>query len=166
MMPQGQGNQLAHGYPGTPVGDLFPLGQAVLGSGSQSSLRPIRAGELRAHSAVTNNLLSRYCVLPESRHEEVTSGWRALTDALTSLVIQVRSSPISKPPITRVSKITAEWGINFQLQIQNCPASRLSCPYREGSVGILAENLFLQTDTDTQFQVTSFTDTDFRRKIK
>ena len=51
MMPQGQGNQLAHGYPGTPVGDLFPLGQAVLGSGSQSSLRPIRAGELRSHSA-------------------------------------------------------------------------------------------------------------------
>ena len=50
-MPQGQGIQPAHGYPGTPVGDLFPLGQAVLGSGSQSSLRPIRAGELRAHSA-------------------------------------------------------------------------------------------------------------------
>ena len=50
-MPNGQGNQVAHGYPGTPVGDLFLLGQAVLGSGSQSSLRPIRAGELRAHSA-------------------------------------------------------------------------------------------------------------------
>ena len=51
-MAQGQGNQLAHGYPGTPVGDLFPLGQAVLGSGAESSLRPIRAGELRSHSAV------------------------------------------------------------------------------------------------------------------
>ena len=50
-MAQGQGNQLAHGYPGTPVGDLFPLGQAVLGSGAESSLRPIRAGELRSHSA-------------------------------------------------------------------------------------------------------------------
>ena len=48
-MAQGQGNQLAHGYPGTPVGDLFPLGQAVLGSGAESSLRPIRAGELRSH---------------------------------------------------------------------------------------------------------------------
>ena len=50
-MAQGQGNQLAHGYPGTPVGDLFPLGQAVLGSRAESSLRPIRAGELRSHSA-------------------------------------------------------------------------------------------------------------------
>ena len=50
-MAQGQGNQLAHGYPGTPVGDLFPLGQSVLGSGAESSLRPIRAGELRSHSA-------------------------------------------------------------------------------------------------------------------
>ena len=51
-MANGQGNQLAHGYPGTPVGDLFPPGaNALLGSGAQSSLRPIRAGELRAHSA-------------------------------------------------------------------------------------------------------------------
>ena len=53
-MAQGQGNQLAHGYPGTPVGNLFPLGQAVLGSGAESSLRPIRAGELRSHSAEIN----------------------------------------------------------------------------------------------------------------
>ena len=53
-MANGQGNQLAHGYPGTPVGDLFPLGQAVLGSGAESSLRPIRAGELRSHSAPKN----------------------------------------------------------------------------------------------------------------
>ena len=52
MMPQGQGIQPAHGYPGTPVGDLFPPGANVLlGDGNQSSLRPIRAGELRAHSA-------------------------------------------------------------------------------------------------------------------
>ena len=51
-MAQGQGNQLAHGYPGTPVGDLFPPGANVLlGSGAESSLRPIRAGELRSHSA-------------------------------------------------------------------------------------------------------------------
>ena len=40
------------GIQGTPVGDLFPLGaNAVLGSGAESSLRPIRAGELRSHSA-------------------------------------------------------------------------------------------------------------------
>ena len=55
-MANGQGNQLAHGYPGTPVGDLFPPGANVLlGSGAQSSLRPIRAGELRAHSACSNS---------------------------------------------------------------------------------------------------------------
>ena len=51
MMPNGQGNQLAHGHPGTPVGDLFPLGQALSGDGGGSSLRPIRKGELRSHSA-------------------------------------------------------------------------------------------------------------------
>ena len=45
------GNQQPHGHPGTPVGDLFPLGNALLGDGSRSSLRPIRAGELRSHSA-------------------------------------------------------------------------------------------------------------------
>ena len=50
-MQPGIGNQLAHGLPGTPVGDLFPLGNALLGDGNRSSLRPIRAGELRSHSA-------------------------------------------------------------------------------------------------------------------
>ena len=52
MMPNGQGNQLAHGHPGTPVGDLFPLGQALLGDANRSSLRPIRAGDPRSHSAL------------------------------------------------------------------------------------------------------------------
>ena len=50
-MQPGVGNQLAHGHPGTPVGDLFPLGNVLLGDGNRSSLRPIRAGELRSHSA-------------------------------------------------------------------------------------------------------------------
>ena len=45
------GNQQPHGIPGTPVGDLFPLGNAILGDGNRSSIRPIRAGELRSHSA-------------------------------------------------------------------------------------------------------------------
>ena len=49
QMQVGQGNQLAHGHPGTPVSDLFFFGNAVLGNGN--SLRPIRAGELRNHSA-------------------------------------------------------------------------------------------------------------------
>ena len=40
-----------HGIPGTPVGDLFPLGNALLGDCNRSSIRPIRAGELRSHSA-------------------------------------------------------------------------------------------------------------------
>ena len=53
-MEAGLGNQLAHGHPGTPVNDLFPLGSALLGDGNRSSLRPIRAGELRSHSAVLN----------------------------------------------------------------------------------------------------------------
>ena len=52
MLQQGVGHQQVHGIPGTPVGDLFPLGNALLGNGNQSSLRPIRAGELRSHSAV------------------------------------------------------------------------------------------------------------------
>ena len=34
-----------------PVGDLFPPGNAVFGDGNRSSIRPIRAGELRSHSA-------------------------------------------------------------------------------------------------------------------
>ena len=51
MLQQGVGHQQVHGIPGTPVGDLFPLGNALLGNGNQSSLRPIRAGELRSHSA-------------------------------------------------------------------------------------------------------------------
>ena len=34
-MEAGQGLQLAHGLPGTPVGDLFPLGNAVLGNGNR-----------------------------------------------------------------------------------------------------------------------------------
>ena len=50
-MQPGVGNQLAHGFPGTPVGDLFPLGNALLGDGNKSSLRPNQAGELRSHSA-------------------------------------------------------------------------------------------------------------------
>ena len=39
------GNQQPHGIPGTPVGDLFPLGNALLGDGNRSSIRPIRAGK-------------------------------------------------------------------------------------------------------------------------
>ena len=50
-MQDGLGNQPAHGHPGKPVSDLFLLGNAVLGNGNGSSLRPIRAGELRSHSA-------------------------------------------------------------------------------------------------------------------
>ena len=50
-MQPGVGNQLARGIPGTPVGDLFLLGNALLGDGNRSSLRPIRVGELRSHSA-------------------------------------------------------------------------------------------------------------------
>ena len=30
---------MPHGYPGTPVGDLFPLGQSAQGSGGGLSLR-------------------------------------------------------------------------------------------------------------------------------
>ena len=30
---------MPHGYPGTPVGDLFPLGQSVQGSGGGLSLK-------------------------------------------------------------------------------------------------------------------------------
>ena len=41
-----QAPAIAHGHPGTPVSDLFPLGNSVFGSGSRRSLRPIRAGEL------------------------------------------------------------------------------------------------------------------------
>ena len=37
--------------PSASVGDLFPPGNAVFGDGNRSSLRPIRAGELRSHSA-------------------------------------------------------------------------------------------------------------------
>ena len=56
-MLDGLGNQLAHGHPGTPVSDLFPLRNAVLGNGNRSSLRPIWAGELRSHSALCFSLL-------------------------------------------------------------------------------------------------------------
>ena len=49
-----QAQPLAHRHPGTPVGDLFPLGNSVFGSGSRSSPRPIWAGELRSHSPVLN----------------------------------------------------------------------------------------------------------------
>ena len=51
LMQDGRGTQLAHGHPGTPVSDLFPLGNAILGNGNRSSLRPTRARELRSHSA-------------------------------------------------------------------------------------------------------------------
>ena len=51
MQQQGVGPLQVHGIPGTPVGDLFPPGNAVFGDGNRSSLRPIRAGELRSHSA-------------------------------------------------------------------------------------------------------------------
>ena len=53
MQQQGVGPLQVHGIPGTPVGDLFPPGNAVFGDGNRSSLRPIRAGELRSHSAVS-----------------------------------------------------------------------------------------------------------------
>ena len=36
---QGRALNMPHGYPGTPVGDLFPLGQSVEGSGGSRSLR-------------------------------------------------------------------------------------------------------------------------------
>ena len=49
MNPPGVGPQQVHGLPGTPVGDLLPLGNALMGDGNRSSLRPIRAGELRSH---------------------------------------------------------------------------------------------------------------------
>ena len=66
-------------------------------------------------------MLAWYCVLWESRHEDVTSGWWALTDAPTSLVIQVRSPPpISKPPITIVSKITADRHLFCGQLISSC----------------------------------------------
>ena len=51
MQQQGVGPLQVHGIPGTPVGDLFPPGNAVFGDGNRSSIRPIRAGELRSHSA-------------------------------------------------------------------------------------------------------------------
>ena len=50
-MQPGVGDQQVQRHPGTPVSDLFPLGNALLGDGNRSSLRPIRAGELRSHSA-------------------------------------------------------------------------------------------------------------------
>ena len=53
MNPPGVGPQQVHGIPGTPVGDLFPLGNALMGDGNTSSFRPIRAGELRSHSALS-----------------------------------------------------------------------------------------------------------------
>ena len=56
MNPQGVGPQQVHGIPGTPVGDLFPLGNALLGDGNRGSLRPIRAGELRSHSALSSGV--------------------------------------------------------------------------------------------------------------
>ena len=52
MQQQGVGPLQVHGIPGTPVGDLFPPGNAVFGDGNRSSIRPIRAGELRSHSAL------------------------------------------------------------------------------------------------------------------
>ena len=50
-MQPGVGDHQVQRHPGTPVGDLFPLGNALLGDGNRSSIRPIRAGELRSHSA-------------------------------------------------------------------------------------------------------------------
>ena len=60
MQQQGVGPLQVHGIPGTPVGDLFPPGNAVFGDGNRSSIRPIRAGELRSHSAVLNNVLVKH----------------------------------------------------------------------------------------------------------
>ena len=45
---------LAHGHPGTPVRDMFPLGTSVFRNGSRGSLCPSRAGECRCHSAGIN----------------------------------------------------------------------------------------------------------------
>ena len=39
------------------------------------------------------------CFVWESAKRAVTSGWRALTDVPTSLVIQLRKLPVSKPPV-------------------------------------------------------------------
>ena len=57
----------SHGIPGTPVGDLFPLGNALLGDGNRSSIRPIRAGELRSHSA------GQFLHLRQGDHEQMAS---------------------------------------------------------------------------------------------
>ena len=55
-MQPGVGDHQVQKRPGTPVGDLFPLGNALLGDGNRGSLRPIRAGELRSHSAFRNSM--------------------------------------------------------------------------------------------------------------
>ena len=75
QMQDSQGSQLAHGHPGTPVSDLFPLGNSVLGNGNRRSLRPIRAGELRTHSTRTNSGLPP----PESSGTSLSSVWFAGT---------------------------------------------------------------------------------------
>ena len=60
----------------------------------------------------------------KSAERAATSGWRALTDVPTSLVIQLRNPPVSKPPVRHDLKMLAQppvcylckppWGSHWQ----------------------------------------------------
>ena len=79
-MEAGQAQPLAHGPPGTPVSDLFPLGNSVFGSGPRGPPRPIRAGELTSHSAGSEPNGTPYGPrrdVRENRGRANQSGWLA-----------------------------------------------------------------------------------------
>ena len=53
----------------------------------------------RHPNVATYPLAKHYSLWRNRRKRAVTSGWRALMDVLTSLVIHLRNSPVSKPPV-------------------------------------------------------------------
>ena len=121
-MQPGVGNQQFHGIPGTPVGDLFPLGNALLGDGNRSSLRPIRAGELRSHSALLHYLCclgcsSLFSTASLKGHSKHVSSVVAAASLAVAPLAEYPPSPSTRT--TRVSRPRGPKSVRNSLKTQN-----------------------------------------------
>ena len=148
MQQQGVGPLQVHGIPGTPVGDLFPPGNAVFGDGNRSSIRPIRAGELRSHSAIL--MLACHDIYPYAFQAECchVMAEGPLRDALERLGASSFPALWSllppKDPARRNNwsdpKVTQKWLWRVSAQV-----TRKGYPKRSKVTHKLLKTLFLDT---------------------
>ena len=77
-----------------------PTSGLLTGGFPDKMTRDVGTSMSARHPNVATYPLAKHCILwGIGKERVVTSGWLALTDVPTSLVIQLRKPPVSKPPV-------------------------------------------------------------------